>query len=316
MTVRRRYGIHLAAGLCRALLIAGAIALLLLGRAESGKAAPTATPTPSVTPTPYGPVYHSGESEHEEIHRDVFGNEILLAGTVGASGLLQFFPGESRPPEVSNQEMATILGWPDCDAENTAGALRLGSYGCVVLDFNAVIRDSAGIFLHIFTTGADSGQMKVSLSADAVKWYQIELKSQRFTGADRYTNLPENLKPRYVKIEDNGKAEGGIAIDAVVIFAPGSLTASEDTTETSMPIYEKFGLSKRLFYGSCIGAGLLVAAVAVMYIIRWRNRYRKKHRLRLVYSKRQAKRQQTESARRREKPQDAGDSKRGSKRGE
>ena len=205
-----------------------AVFVLSVGMANAGK---TPTPEPTATPTEapkeYGPVYYSVEKEHEAMHTDAFGNEILLAGSACANGVLRFTPGKNRDAEVTKSEMEQILGWPDYNKETGQGALKLGVGGSVILDFNAVIRDSAGVFLHVFTTGANSDQMTVSLSADAVKWYEVEMKNTEFTGADKYTNIPASVKPRYVKITDRGQVEGGIGIDAVVIFAPESLTKEE-----------------------------------------------------------------------------------------
>ena len=218
-----------------------AVLLLSMSVASAGK---TPTPEPTATPTEapkeYGPVYYSVEKEHEAMHTDAFGNEILLAGSACANGVLRFTPGKNRDAEVTKSEMEQILGSPDYNKETGQGALKLGVGGSVILDFNAVIRDSAGVFLHVFTTGANSDQMTVSLSADAVKWYEVEMKNTEFTGADKYTNIPASVKPRYVKITDRGQVEGGIGIDAVVIFAPESLTKEETGTKAKVPTATPF----------------------------------------------------------------------------
>ena len=174
--------------------ICALLAILCCGVALAGS---TPTPEPTPTPTPpaeYGPVYVSVAKEHDAMRTDAFGNEILLAGSLSASGVLRFLPGSGRDREVTKGEMEMILGWPDYDETTGAGALKLGVGGSVILDFNAVIRDSAGVFLHVFTTGANSDQMSVSLSQDGSKWYELELKNTEFTGADKYTNLPAMRK--------------------------------------------------------------------------------------------------------------------------
>ena len=253
--------------------------------ASAGK---TPTPEPTATPTEapkeYGPVYYSVEKEHEAMHTDAFGNEILLAGSACANGVLRFTPGKNRDAAVTKSEMEQILGWPDYNKETGQGALKLGVGGSVILDFNAVIRDSAGVFLHVFTTGANSDQMTVSLSADAVKWYEVEMKNTEFTGADKYTNIPASVKPRYVKITDRGQVEGGIGIDAVVIFAPESLTKEETGTKAKVPIYEQVGLTRKAVFVICGAIGGLFFVWVVLFAIRRYNIHQKRRKLQVVYS--------------------------------
>lgn len=262
-----------------------AVLLLSMSVASAGK---TPTPEPTATPTEapkeYGPVYYSVEKEHEAMHTDAFGNEILLAGSACANGVLRFTPGKNRDAEVTKSEMEQILGWPDYNAETGQGALKLGVGGSVILDFNAVIRDSAGVFLHVFTTGTNSDQMTVSLSADAVKWYEVEMKNTEFTGADKYTNIPASVKPRYVKITDRGQVEGGIGIDAVVIFAPESLTKEEAGTKAKVPIYEQVGLTRKAVFVICGTIGGLFFVWVVLFAIRRYNIHQKKRKLQVVYS--------------------------------
>ena len=264
--------------------ICALLAILCCGVALAGS---TPTPEPTPTPTPpaeYGPVYVSVAKERDAMRTDAFGNEILLAGSLSASGVLRFLPGSGRDREVTKGEMEMILGWPDYDETTGAGALKLGVGGSVILDFNAVIRDSAGVFLHVFTTGANSDQMSVSLSQDGSKWYELELKNTEFTGADKYTNLPASLKPRYVKIADNKTYEGGVAIDAVVIFAPESLTKDEDEKNKKEPLYEQVGLTRKAVYVICASVGALVFVWVVLFAIRRYNLHRKRKKLQVVYS--------------------------------
>ncbi len=234
-----------------------AVLLLSMSVASAGK---TPTPEPTATPTEapkeYGPVYYSVEKEHEAMHTDAFGNEILLAGSACANGVLRFTPGKNRDAEVTKSEMEQILGWPDYNKETGQGALKLGVGGSVILDFNAVIRDSAGVFLHVFTTGANSDQMTVSLSADAVKWYEVEMKNTEFTGADKYT----------------------------VIFAPESLTKEETGTKAKVPIYEQVGLTRKAVFVICGAIGGLFFVWVVLFAIRRYNIHQKKRRLQVVYS--------------------------------
>ncbi len=266
-----------------------AVLLLSMSVASAGK---TPTPEPTATPTEapkeYGPVYYSVEKEHEAMHTDAFGNEILLAGSACANGVLRFTPGKNRNAEVTKSEMEQILGWPDYNKETGQGALKLGVGGSVILDFNAVIRDSAGVFLHVFTTGANSDQMTVSLSADAVKWYEVEMKNTEFTGADKYTNIPASVKPRYVKITDRGQVEGGIGIDAVVIFAPESLTKEETGTKAKVPIYEQVGLTRKAVFVICGTIGGLFFVWVVLFAIRRYNIHQKKRKLQVVYSEKES----------------------------
>ena len=262
-------------------------AILMFGNlCYAGKTTPTPEPTATPTPAVYGPVYYNGEQNHEKVHKDAFGNEILLSGTASATGVLQFIPGSGRDSEVTKAEMEQVLGWPDYDPETGTGALLLGAGGSVVLDFNAFIRDSAGVFLHVFTTGANSDQIAVALSADAVKWYEVELKNKEFTGADKYTNLPASMKPRYVKITATKQAGAGdIAIDSVVVFAPESLTPKDPSEDDKAPIYEKLGVSRRALYVICGVLLGLFAVWAILFTLRRYNIRRKKHRLQLVYPK-------------------------------
>lgn len=266
-----------------------AVLVLSVGMANAGK---TPTPEPTATPTPapkeYGPVYYSVEKEHEAMHTDAFGNEILLAGSACANGVLRFTPGKDRDTDVTKADMEQILGWPDYNKETGQGALKLGVGGSVILDFNAVIRDSAGVFLHVFTTGANSDQMTVSLSADAVKWYEVEMKNTEFTGADKYTNIPASVKPRYVKITDRGQVEGGIGIDAVVIFAPESLTKEETGTKAKVPIYEQVGLTRKAVFVICGTIGGLFFVWVVLFAIRRYNIHQKKRKLQVVYSEKES----------------------------
>ncbi|MBR6018797.1 MAG: hypothetical protein IK055_01105 [Lachnospiraceae bacterium] len=269
------------------LLIAAASLSVLSGQAKAadGKSAePTVTPTQAV----YGPEYFPIDQDHESKRTDAFGNEILLDGAACAKGILTFRPGGNRSPEVTKGEMEKIIGWPDYDAETGEGALSLGTNGQIVLDFDAIIRDSSGVFLYVFTTGATSDQMSIALSQDGNKWYEMEFKNREFTGVDNYVNIPSTVKPRYVRIRDNGKAKDGVAIDSVVIFAPESLKPDEKAGTEAKSWYEKFGLQKKAAYVICVTVASFFGVLIILLALRRYNIHRKrqeKKKLQLVYSR-------------------------------
>lgn len=274
----RKYGIALSVLLL--LLFAGVTGSALAGGSK-------ATPTPEPTPTPqvFEQITASWESGHADKHVDAFGNTILLDGADCATGVIRFTVGSGRTKEVTTQEIKQILGWPDYDAENRTGTLNLGRGGEIILDMNVFIRDSAGMFLYIFTTGKPEDKMSVSLSADMIKWYEIEVKSKNFTGLDKYTNIPATVKPRYVKIKDRSESGDGVCIDAVVTFDAEPIVKPEKTEAEKKPWYAKFGLTKKSATALCVGIGSILLIIFILRTIRWYNIRKRRRKLRLVYSR-------------------------------
>ncbi|MBO4652190.1 MAG: hypothetical protein J5649_02625 [Lachnospiraceae bacterium] len=265
--------------------------LLSVGRVSAGAAAkPTATPTPTPSPTPmvYQQIATSREATHPDRWTDVFGNEILLDGRTDCGNIVvSFTVGQGREPESSSQEIGQALGWPDYDPETGSGVLNLGRGGELIIDMNAYIHDSAGMFLYIFTTGQPEDKMTVSLSADLNKWYEIEVKSKDFTALDKYTNIPAKTNPRYVKIKDRSETGSGICIDAVVAFDAEPIVKVVNGSGGKKAWYERFGLSKRNATVLCVGVGSFLVIAVALVLIRKINirRRRKNRRLRLVYSR-------------------------------
>lgn len=264
--------------------------LLLAGSVSEGTAAkPTPTPTP--TPTPEPMVYQQIATTREETHPDQWldelGNTILLNNTDCADIVVSYTVGLGREPEASKQEITQILGWPDYDKENGTGALNLGRGGEVILDMNAYIHDSAGMFLYIFTTGKPEDRMTVSLSADLNKWYEVEIKSKNCTALDKYTNIPAKSNPRYVKIKDRSETGSGICIDAVVAFDAEPIIKTAAGNQAKKKWYEKLGMTKKSATVMCACIVSVLVIVIVLNAIRKINRFRRRRsrKLRLVYSR-------------------------------
>ena len=272
----------------------GISVLLLLCFGVCGASADTkktkTTPTPEPTPTPqtYGPIYISVSDEHEELHEDMFGTEIILSGTMCATGVMQYTPGTGREQEVTKREIEQILGWPDYDPETGEGALVLGKGGVIFLDFNAIIGDSSGSFLHIFMAEGDSDRIKVSVSNDMATWWPVSLKSRDFPGAGRYAEISGMTKPRYLRIVDNSTSGHGVAIDSVVLFGPQPLQPKTGSDAVKKKWYEKIGMTKKsatilaVTVGSVFGIILILCVIRRINIIR---KKRKKRMIRVVYSK-------------------------------
>ena len=258
---------------------------------RSGAAAAGTTPTPTVTPTPptvYQQIASSREAGHADQWTDSFGNTILLDNTDCANIVVSYTVGGEREPEASNQEIVQVLGWPDYDEETGTGALNLGRGGEIILDMNAYIRDSAGMFLYIFTTGKPEDKMRVKLSADLNTWYEIEIKSKDFTGLDKFTNIPAKVKPRYVKITDCSEKGNGVCIDAVLAFDAEPVVKPINVNAKKKPWYEKFGMTKKSATAMCICIGTVVFVIVVLALLRRINIFRhrrKRKKLRLVYDK-------------------------------
>lgn len=252
-------------------------------------AATTPTPTPSPTPEPnvYVQVTTSYESTHADSWTDAFGNEILLNGTDCAAVVVSYTVGQNREPEATQQEIKSVLGWPDYDAETGSGTLNLGRGGEIILDMNVYLHDSAGMFLYIFTTGKDEDRMSVSLSADCQKWYEIELKSKDFTGLDKYTNIPASIKPRYVKIRDRSESGSGVCIDAVLAFDAEPIVKVVSGNGPKKEWYEKFGMTKKSTTVLCVVVGGILLLLFLLWLIRRINIFRRKRsrKLHLVYSR-------------------------------
>ena len=278
----------------RILRFAVGLAMLLAlssGSAAAGAAAkPTPTPTASPSPTPmvYQQIATSREEGHPDRWTDVFGNEILLDGRTDCGNIVvSFTVGQGREPESSSQEIGQALGWPDYDPETGSGVLNLGRGGEIIIDMNAYIHDSAGMFLYIFTTGKPEDKMTVSLSADLNKWYEVEIKSKEFTALDKYTNIPAKTDPRYVKIKDRSETGNGICIDAVVAFDAEPVIKTASGNSTKKEWYERFGMTKKSATMLCVSVGAFLFIVLVLMLIRRINirKRRKNRRLRLVYSR-------------------------------
>ena len=269
--------------------IALSVLLLLFLTCMTGKAMAggKATPTPEPTPTPvvFEQITASWESEHADRHVDCFGNTILLDGADCATGVMRFTVGSGREEDMTTQEIKQILGWPDYNAELNTGVLNLGRGGEIILDMNVFICDSAGWFLYIFTTGKPEDKMSVALSADMIKWYEIEVKSKNFTGLDKYTNIPANVKPRYVKIKDRSESGDGICIDSVVASAGEPLVPPTKDAEEKKPWYAKFGMTKKGATALCVGIGSILLIIVILRTIRWYNIRKRRRKLRLVYSR-------------------------------
>ena len=259
--------------------------LLLFSAAALRRAYAETTPTP--TPKVYEQIDIVPPSEHPERHTDAFGNEILLDAADCAVRVVSFTVGYEREPEATAQEIKNILGWPDYDAENKSGALNLGRGGEIILDMNVYLHDSAGMFLYIFTTGQEEDRMSVSLSADCVKWYEIELKSRDFTGLDKYTNIPASVKPRYVKIRDRSETGSGVCIDAVLAFDAEPIVKVVSGNGPKQKWYEKFGMTKKSMTILCTVVGGILAVLILLWLVRRINIFRRKRnrKLRLVYSR-------------------------------
>lgn len=271
----------------RGFLVAAAVCMTLVGAAFAKE---DTSPTPTEEPKVYGPVYYSGEGRQAPAsHTDVLtgeggeqiSNEILFAGAQSAGGVQIFRPGTGREESVANSEMMAALGWPDYDPETGEGALELGHGGVVVLEFGWFIREAAGPDLYIFTTGANSDDMKVELSADGNKYYEVSLQSKTFNGVDGLANIPAESKPRYIRITDRTKKGKSVAIDSVVIFNPEPLQKPVKTDADKEPWYEKAGLSKKTVVIAGIVIGVVVLVWAGLNLVRWNNK-RRRRKLRLV----------------------------------
>ncbi len=281
----KRWIARIGIGLSMLLLIL--LGSVSVGTATAAKPTETPTPTPSPTPMVYQQVATSREATHPDRWIDVFGNEILLDGTECGNIVVSFTVGTDREPESSTQEIVQALGWPDYDPETGGGALNLGRGGEIIIDMNAYLRDSAGMFLYIFTTGKPEDKMTVKLSADLNNWYEIEVKSKDFTGLDKFTNVPSKVKPRYVKIKDRSESGSGVCIDAVVAFDADPVVKVVDGSGGKKTWYEKLNLSKKTATVLCVGVGSFLAVVVVLALVRKINIYRRRRsrRLRLVYSR-------------------------------